>query len=470
MKKYLSEADAAAELQRLEDEHELFSLRVRGFSPWRILRFSVSLALQNIPSKPPRLPKILIIRACFRFLIDVARLPKTQSYAVKSFASALRSKTPAGYDDVYFGSLLKVVPGGVRFYSVNAAGFDDRISAWRGPTVDTTAILVIASLLARILPVRDRDHVYERIALAINGGISSQYFSANRIRRTFSAFWWQSLLFSYLLRYTGVKTVFVADTGERAMLKAARTNNCMFVELQHGVFTQNHPDTLPNKHGLDASDRGLLLPDMIGLYGSYWVNSHKHTLLGYSGRIKSVGASFIEELREQRQTKLTNEDSMRLLVTTQGIAREELINFLREFLHNCSVSFVLDIKLHPMYDISTEIYQEAFSKDARVNIISGAMSPDTYELLTTCNLHLSISSACHYDAIGLQVPTIVLGLPGHELVLNLVLAGEVLLARNGAELADIVANKSWLPVPEFVADKYYQFGFSETLIKWIKRL
>jgi hypothetical protein len=243
----------------------------------------------------------------------------------------------------------------------------------------------------------------------------------------------------------------------------------MFVELQHGIFTQNHPDVLPNKPELDASDRGLLLPDMIGLYGDYWSNIHRHTLLGRANRLKSVGASLMEELRLRRQTNL-HEGVLSLLVTTQGLVREELIAFLREFLSACLAPLILNIKLHPMYDANPKPYIEAFGADARVNIISGNVQPDTYELFITCNLHLSISSNCHYDAIGLQVPTIVLGLPNHELVLNLVFAGEALLARNGVELADIVATKSWLPVPEFVADKYYHFGFSETLIKWIKRL
>lgn len=275
------------------------------------------------------------------------------------------------------------------------------------------------------------------------------------------------MLYRRLLSYAGVKTVFVADTGERALLKAARENNCMFVELQHGVFTQNHPDVLPNRPELDSSDDGLLLPDMIGLYGGYWAKLHLHTLLGNAGRIKSVGASFIEGMRSQRRTKLTNEDSMRLLVTTQGLAREDLIALLREFLNECSIPFVLDIKLHPIYDVSVKPYLEAFSQDARVNIIAGNMRPDTYGLLENCCLHLSISSACHYDAIGLQIPTVVLKLPSHELVLDLVVAGEALIVKNGRELANIVAAKAWISISEEVADKYYHFGFSKNLLEWI---
>jgi hypothetical protein len=468
MKKYLSEAEVAAELQMLEKDYGLFSLRVRGFSPWRILRFPVGLALQNIPFQAPSLPKPLLFKACIRSLIDIARLPRAQSYAVKSYSSALRSKSSGGYDDVYFGALSKTFQGGVRFYSVNAAGYDKRLSLWQGATADTTAIVVIGYILSLCFPLKEGDDVFEKISTVIASRLGGNFFSPTRIRRMFSAFWWQSLLYSYLLRYTGVKTVFVADTGERALLKAARENHCLFVELQHGIFSPNHPDALPINSELDSSDEGLLLPDMIGLYGDYWFNIHRHTLLGKTNRIKPVGASLIEDFRLRRQANV-HEGFLSLLVTTQGLAREELITFLREFLSACPSPFILNIKLHPIYDMNPEPYRDAFGADGRVNIISGKAQPDTYELFTTCNLHLSISSNCHYDAIGLQVPTIVLGLPNHELVLNLVLAGEALLARNGVELADIVATKSWLPVPELVADKYYRHGFYETLEKWIKR-
>lgn len=469
MKKYLSEAEVAAELQLLEKDYELFSLRVHGFSPWRILRFPVGLALQNIPFQAPSLPKSLLFRACIRFLIDIARLPRAQSYAVKSYASALRSQSSGGYDDVYFGALSKTFPGGVRFYSVNAPGYDERVSSWRGATVDTTAIIIIGYILSLLFPLKEGDDVFEKISTAIASRLDGNFFSPTRIRRMFSSFWWQSLLYSYLLRYTGVRTVFVADTGERALLKAARENGCLFVELQHGVFSPNHPDALPINSELDSSDKGLLLPDVIGLYGDYWSNIHRHTLLGRANRIKTVGASLMEDFRLRRQANV-HEDVLSLLVTTQGLAREELITFLREFLSACLTPFILNIKLHPMYDVNPKPYVDAFGTDARVNIISGNVQPDTYELLTTCNLHLSISSSCHYDAIGLQVPTIVLCLPSHELALDLVLAGEALLARNGVELANIVTTKSWSTVPELVAGKYYHFGFSEALADWIKSL
>lgn len=467
MTKVLSEAEASTQLEHLEQEYGLWSLRVGGFSPWRIVRFAVGLELQNLPFHSNRLSWGALARACLRSFFDMALMRGKHRYVVKSFASALRGKVAAGYEDAYFESLLQSVPGGLRLYSLNATGYEGRTLAWTGPNVDITLILAVGAVLARIFPIRGSDKVFEGIAQAISSRIPGNTFPAARVRRMFSSFWWQSVLYRRLLRYTGVKTVFVADSGERAMLKAAREIGCRFVELQHGIFTPNHPDALPRAPDLDADDPGLLLPDMVAAYGNNWAVAHRDRLLGERGRIRPVGASFIEQLRMYRRGAKPSDEVVRVLVTTQGLAREELIALLRDFLQASCVPLRLDIKLHPAFDASPDRYLEALGGDSRVMVIPGNAEPDTHRLLAGCSVHLSISSACHYDALGLRVPTLVLALPNHEVVLDLVKTGQALLVHSANQLAEIVAARAWIPVPAELADGYYKAGFADNLSEWI---
>jgi len=465
--KSLSEADAAAQLEQLEREFGLWSLRVDGFSPWRIVRFAVGLELQNLPFGSNDLPRGALIMACVRSLLDMIRPQRPCRYAVKSFSSALRSKNVAGYEDAYYEALLQKIPGGVRLHSLNAAGYGRRPTAWDGPNIDTTFILVAGALLGRISPVRGSDQAFESIATAISSRIREDRFPVARVRRMFSSFWWQAKFYGWLLKNLRVKTIFVADTGERALLRAARENGSKFVELQHGIFTPNHPDALPCSSELNADDQGLLLPDVVATYGSYWADAHRRRLLGVSSRIKPMGTSFIEQLRGRKCTANRSDDLVYLLVTTQGLERDALISLLKEFLDSCQVPLRLDIKLHPAYDPMPSHYIDALGSDSRVNVIAGSTEPDTHSLLVGCCLHLSISSACHYDALGLQVPTAVLALPNHELVLDLVVAGHALLVRTGSQLAQIVADKSWISVPSEVAESYCRPGFADNLSKWV---
>lgn len=465
MPTFRSEAQAAAIVARMEREGGLLDLRVRGYSPWRLLRFPVAVALQNLPFDAQALPRGPLLRACLRSLADLARLPGGQRYAVKSFASALRIRQGEAYEDVYFEALLQDLPGGVRLHSLNAAGYASRRPTWQGRQVDVTAVLVLGSLMARLFPLRDGMAAYEAVAQAIARELPATHFPAGRIQRMFSSFWWQSKLYAWVLGRLGVRTVFAADTGERALLAACRRRGCRFIELQHGIFTPDHPDALP-AGAAQAEDTGLLLPDTVAAYGTYWGQRHAASVLGAAGRVRPAGASFIDRLRPTRQA-IEGQRPPRLLLTTQGLAREELIRFLQAFLKTCPAPLALDVKLHPAYDADATPYETALGHDPRVNIVAGSADPDTYRLLCQADLHLSISSACHYDALGLGVPTIVLALPNHELVLDLVESGDASLAASGEALAALVMARDWRSVPSEVADKYYKSGFVNNLAQWM---
>ena len=71
---------------------------------------------------------------------------------------------------------------------------------------------------------------------------------------------------------------------------------------------------------------------------------------------------------------------------------------------------------------------------------------------------MSIASASHYDAIGLGVPTVVLPLQTHELVLPLCRAGHAHFAQTPEALADLVLAWRTLRLPENVSEYYFKQG------------
>lgn len=459
-----SEEQASTIIQQMESVDGLLELRILGYSPWRIVRFPVSLALQNLSLVSLSLPKFGLLFTFIRSVFDIIRIPRNCNYIVKSYSSALRIRSDLGYEDIYFEDLLQNIPGGLRLYSYNCHGYTMRQRSWNGPNIDVTAIIIIGAILGRLLPINDDGDVYNTIAKSIALKIPTSEFSSTRIQRMFSSFVWQSRLYAILLNYINVRFIFTADTGERALLKAAKISNCRFVELQHGVFSQNHPDALPDSNNLDPNDEGLLLPDLLAVYGNYWANVNQNTLLGKASRIKPVGSSFIDRLRLRRAGR-SKHDVTRLLLTSQGIARNNLISIIAEFLDEIRLPIHLDIKLHPTYDIAARDYFDYFSHDERVNVISGLCEPDTASLLIECDVHLSISSACHYDAIGLGVPTIILALPSSEVVHHLAASGEALLVNTGKELACVIQKKKWIDISSSVADKYFNRNFVKNIME-----
>lgn len=463
-----TEAEAAIILGRFESEHRLFELSVRGVSVWRLLRFPVGFALQNLPFERSPLPRGELFAAFMRSLRDLARLPGGVRYAVKSYVSALRIPGEGGYEDIYFERLLDEVSGGVRLSSLNAAGYAGRTGSSGVPAIDCTAVAILGALLARIFPVRGGDAAFARLSALIADDLGLDGFPSGRVRRMFSSFWWQSRLYAWVLRRLGAKTVLAADTGERALLAACQRLEIRFIELQHGIFTPDHPDALPAQALRAARTDELLLPDRVALYGDYWLARQLDSALGKTGRLLSAGSSVIEKFRAMRAAEFRPDDGcLRMVVTTQGIDRDALIAFLSRFLALFAQACVLTVKLHPAYDSSRELYIKMLGSDSRVRIVSGRDDPNTYELIARSDLHLSIASACHYDALGIGTPTLVIGLAGYPLVRDLLDAGDALFAGGPEALAEIVTHRAWKAVSPAVSDKYYRHGFVQNLLPLI---
>ena len=464
-----SEAESTAVLVRFEAEHRLFEFSVRGISVWRLLRFPVGLTLQNLPFVRPSLPRVELLAACLRSLRDLFRLPDGTRYIVKTFVSALRIQGQRGYEDIYFERLLDEVPGGVRMYSINAPGFFRRPVNSLAPAIDCTLIIVAGALLARLLPVREGDAVFTKLTALLEAHLGIMGLPAKEIRRMFSSYWWQSHLYEKLLRRLGPQTVFAADTGERALLGACQRLGTRFVELQHGIFTPDHPDSLPFSALQGIDEATLLLPDTVALYGEYWFDRQADSALGKSGRLLSAGASVIENFRAMRATNFRSSPKCpRLLVTTQGIDRDALIEFLSRFLSKFRGQCLLTVKLHPAYDSSPKPYAIMLGADPRARIVGGHDDPNTYELIVESDLHMSIASACHYDALGIGTPTLVIGLAGYQLMEDILVAGDALFASNPEELVEIVSRHTWEPVTAAVSGKYYRNGFVQNLLPLIK--
>jgi len=89
-------------------------------------------------------------------------------------------------------------------------------------------------------------------------------------------------------------------------------------------------------------------------------------------------------------------------------------------------------------------------------VISADQAPSTFELIAVSYLHASISSSCHYEALGLGVPTIVLPFPTYQGVDHLVKSGHAILVHSPRELLDVVRDGKNRRVPQTVSRYYFE--------------
>lgn len=459
---FRSEKEAAEIIRRFEGKHRLFGYAVNGVSVWQILRFSIAMDLQNIPVKRPSMPRSTSLKHSLIGLMKIAKLiilGKKSEYWVSTFISALRLRRDNCYRDICFDSLLENVHGGLKIQGVNASGYEtQQANAFIKPDIDSTLFHVIARILARLFPVNNDQGVFNSVAQLIGKELGLTSYNENFIRRIFGSFWWHARIYVLLLKLLKPNAVIVADTGEYALLLACHKQGVNIIELQHGIQTPDHPSTL-STDTLEYEAK-LLLPNYWGVFGDYWKELLAGSIMAIKGRIHSVGTDMIDTYREYRIRHFAaNSLCPVLTLTTQGIDTENLIHFVREFLRVSDGEFSLNIKLHPAFDNSMKPYVDALGADARCKVVSGKGDPNTYELISCSDLHLSIASACHYEALGLGVPTVVIGLTGYQLMDDLVAKGDALIAMAPEDLAHIVKHQRWGVITREMSENYFKRDF-----------
>ncbi len=455
--KAFSEQEVWEKLDRFETQTGILDLQVDGWPAWQILRFTVASKIQKLNWQKPPASRGDLVTALLRGLNfwNIQR----REYIVHSLYSGARNKTEKGYSDIWFEDLLENVPGGGKLIRYNAPGYSDRQSKLRTSyDYDTTLLIYFATFLAKVLPAKDTQNHAKKIADLASSQFSLPFITENFVLKRVSVTYWQNRLYKILLRAIRPKTIFVIDTTEFSLLSAAQDLGIKLVELQHGIFTRSHPRSL---RPLYAESAELLYPSALGLYGDFWKRELQETAIGKKGLIQVVGNPLLEKYRKQREGRMSP-SSRSIIITTQPFDLASMRDFFKEFLGLTQENMKVIFKLHPASGSASGLLHDL--TDPRVEILSGLQEPNTYDLIAQSDFHLSVASACHYDALAIGTPTIILALEGHELMLNLHEKGAASLVRTPQDLINLLKDGTGNPVNP---DDFCKPGFCETMKKLI---
>jgi hypothetical protein len=450
-----SEAEVASILEEFERRNGVFGLTVDGISLWRPLRFEICFALQNLGLRRPLVPVGEIMSSLFGAIRQLAVAPRGIDYLGATVTSALRMFDERGWHDIYFDPVIDQIGRGAKMLYADAGGFAKNARhAFRQPVFNDTSVVAVSAVLGRLFPAKD-DTAFRRLSELIIRDLALPEFSPERVRRKYSVLKWRVRLYRLVLKRLRPRCLLVPNSGQFALFLAANSLGIPFVEMQHGIFSEKHPDNLPAE-ALNHDRRAIMLPDLLTVYGAYWMKLLERSALGKLNRIRTVGAPMIEANRALRERRFAADpDKPVLTLTSQGIAAESLADFVAAFLKLCAAPLQLNIRLHPGYEADANHYGARFSGDPRVVLWRGNSRPDTFEMIAMSDLHLSISSACHFEALGIGTPTAIIALPSHELVRDLAERGDAILIDSPQALADLVGRRGWGTVPPQTADHYF---------------
>ena len=459
---YLTEIQAASLVSELEEKNDLFNITLEGYSAWRIVRSKVLNKMQQYPFVDRR-PSYLRIEWLFErlllFIPDLISIlsARPASFFVKSFSSALNDQVDGYYKDVYFDDVMVIAGSCFKVETLNNLSYSSRRKKALLPAVLTTAAIdLISAFCMLVFPSKASSRAAAQIIDILHKEPILFKIKIGDIKLTLKRFYWLKRIYLYLLRKVSPSHVLVADSGEFALLAASQECKIRSVEFQHGVFIREHPDALPKLK--IANRRSLLLPDKLFLYGNYW----KEQLLEsefLDDELRVVGNPRIDLFRKIRagNERSLGGSPIKILVTTQGVDRERLIDFLLGFAKSANgvIQYTLTIKLHPISDRDKIPYIRAFKGYPNVQILLGSEQPSTFDLLARSDIHASIASAVHYDALGLGVPTIIIPLAGHEIIQPLVDAGHAKISHTPVEMLKLVRDLKHILITSDISDYYF---------------
>jgi hypothetical protein len=465
-------SEAVGELIRqIEARHDLLQHQVDGWCVWPLLRFPAALALMDLPftksSKESFTRRELLGMAAKDFL----RLffPRKSRYAVITLATALMEQEGALYRDVFFDDLLQELGSFFKIEKPNNKSFFYRSrNALLKSSMTTIAFELLSSL---VLPKFRKPSRITNVAESLSRSLSREpgleIFSAEKIGAMLEHFYWDKKLYSFLFRRVKPKYLFSADGyGDHAAFAAAKELGIKVCEFQHGSFMKGGPEYGWSSYAVSYRAK-MPVPDQFFLFGDYW----REQLEGdsfWEGHLSVVGNMRIDRYRKLKsdyRSASQKKNSYKIVLTSQGIDVEKMIAFASDFLKLAGDKLEIEftIKLHPVYEADKSLYERAFSQNKRVRIISGSEAPSTFELLAAADLHLSISSSCHYDALGLGVPTVILPLANSDWIMPLHRAGHAFLATTPEDLLEIVSQLRGKGAPEAIGSYYFKPGAVENL-------
>lgn len=469
---YKTETQSVEELEDIELKADLFRYQIDGYSAWRLLRFKMAGILQSLPFSSPLTSfgwSWVVERLSYIFKeIPIFISPQRKDVVIKTVSTALSEVDSYGfYKDIYFDDLIDNADKCIKIETLNNPAYAKRRKNALIPAAMTTALidLVSAALSFIRIPMHTRP-----LAGAIYNDIRTEFtglaLTPKDIQLSLLRFYWSKRLYKHLFSRIKPKITLSADPGQFAFWAASRELGIPTVELQHGVFTRKHPNALNST--MNAYRKSLIAPNKILLFGEYW---KQQLLLNhyYQEELVAVGSPRIDRYRKIRKEILNANNHGRetiILLTSQGLDLERLVAFIREFTDaaNSKIQYILYIKLHPA-ERENGTYVQGLQEYPQIKILYGFESPSTFELMVNADLHISIASASHYDALGLFVPTAVLPLAGHEIVQNLVDAGHAHALSTPHDLVDLALNIHQHKVSREVSYYYYE----PDAIKNIKR-
>ena len=439
-----SEKEATETLRQFEQKYDLLKYQVDGLAYWMALRFPLHRRLMKFSRPKRRGNQRILIGALFADFFKYW-FPKKALILVRT-SSSFYEFIGNQFKDMFFDDIISHYGNSFKVEVINSTNhyLGHHKNAFVPSDLTNQYITMQTLFLSKLISPRSVTGIAQQIEEKVFEGLPAVSLPRGWIGKQLVRFHWRRKLWVSLLKRIGVHIVLTSSTDDYALFAAAQDCRIPCYELQHGLFFPDHPDALWEY--MSPYRGNLIAPTKLFLFGEFWQQQLSQTGFYREDELVAAGNSRIDyylQLKDSSGIPKRSDKSIRLLLTSQGVNQGDLVEFIDRFFAICernSLPIELIIKMHPRESDNASPYARLFDKWKQVKLISSNHPPSTYELMITVDYHLSIYSASHFDALGLGVPTIVLGLPGYTSVAPLYENGDAMLADTPEDLYRHISN------------------------------
>jgi hypothetical protein len=458
--------EAAEVLARAEEELRLLDYELDGWAVWPLFKFDIGMRLQGLRTDGGQAGgrRVQWTRAV-RDVLALATVGHSRNLFIV-YSSNRLEREGSKYKDIFFDDLIRSV-GGVKLEHLDSEMFEASSRRAVVPSnLTTTACLVGYGLASRLgRPVKQIGEVAGPFASAVGSAVGAHMISVPEVEARLAHFHWLKRCYREILRRTRVKRMLLVTAYcDNAAVAAARELGIRVIELQHGFVDRNHYGYSWTAAALPYAEK-MPIPDQVWLYGEYW-REELEARGFWKEQLRVVGSPRVDQVRASVGRALSDHGTRSVVVTTQGIYTERLIEFLEEVLRQLGIAdrVRIIIRLHPA-EGRGERYVSAFSARSDVVVSPSTDELSTFQLIADAYCHVSISSTCHYEALAIGTPTIVLGFPTSENVRHLVDEGAASIAHSPEELVANIRSDRTEPLARSIGERYFAYDALQNMIR-----
>lgn len=444
--------DVINEVLQLEQELEMQELTIDGIYFWKLVRQEIPLKILMDREKLSSIQLGSSYKINF-FEIIKNSITKNPLFRKKTNTYIFENPRKVNYDgqmiDSYTHFFVEKLQGD---YTVleSRYGRDISKSIWSTNT-NTDFAIVAAKPISKLLKTSIPSHIQKKvkeIECKLNTKFNVSLDIEKLIFHFVNHFKSQEKIYNFLFRVKKPKEiVIVCSYGKEAIIAAAQKNNIRVIEFQHGVMGQQHL-------GYHFPNWGKVpyFPDEIMLFGSFWKDITQlpqntiTTINGYPYLNKKMG-SIDPSIKEKKES---------IIFISQGTIGKSLTTIANELAQQLP-EYNIIYKLHPgEFGRWKKDYPQLaeFNQLANTKVVENDM--DLYQLFSTAKFLVGVGSTAIYEGIAFGIYPMVVKLPGHENMQQLITNYQIPLVNSTEEILNTIQNSEDLF--EIDSDDFFEYS------------